>query len=71
MATELMAFNWILEAKTLSELQTVAKKIEASFIDVGFAKCAFEIRKYELMKEVGLIDNIKIVPTDEVPRTLH
>jgi len=65
MSEQTDAFRWILEAKTVPELQDVAKKIEASFMDVGFAKHAYQIRFYELTNEAGLT---KVILPD---RTIH
>jgi len=53
MATQIEAFNWILTAKTLSELNDVKTKIESLFIDVGFAKYAYILRFNELKQMLG------------------
>ncbi len=53
MTTQVEAFRWILDARDVPELHDVAKKIEASFIDVGFAKYAYAIRYHELLEGLG------------------
>ncbi len=53
MTTQIEAFNWIMDSRDVPELLEAAKKIEASFIDVRFAKYAYAIRYHELLEGLG------------------